>query len=67
MTVFLVLDMIEQSAKLRQIVAEHMGLEILKHIKSNMLDWVGDMKQADGLAEWSSLMMEQLMSRAAVT
>lgn len=61
MSVLIVLHMSEQDHKLRQISTEYVDSVLLKHAKDRMLDWLADMKEADGVAEWSFFMLERVL------
>lgn len=60
MSVFLVLSMVAESRALLRITAVHVDTVLLKHIRSCLLDWTIDMRQADGIAEWGCPLLQSL-------
>lgn len=60
--ILLILRMTKENACLRQICEEHVDQEEIKRTVSLMLEWVRDVRQLDGIAEWSWKILEPLYS-----
>lgn len=62
MGILLILRMTRENAVLRQICEEQVNLDNIKTTASLMLDWIRDVKQVDGIAEWAWTILEPLFS-----
>lgn len=60
MGILLILRMTRESGVLRQICDESIKPEDLQRTAALMLDWIRDVKQLDGIAEWSWGILEPL-------
>lgn len=54
--------MTRENVLLMQICEELVDLEHIKRTETLMLDWMNDMKQVDGVAEWSWRILEPLFA-----
>jgi len=62
MGILLILRMTRENGVLRQICEEQVNSEHLKCTAALMLDWIRDVKQVDGIAEWSWTILEPLFA-----
>jgi hypothetical protein len=58
----LILRMTQENGVLRQICEEQVNGEDLKRTATLMLDWMRDVKQVDGIAEWSWGILEPMFA-----
>ena len=60
MGILLILRMTRENGVLRQICDEQVNNEDLQRTATLMLDWIRDVKQLDGIAEWSWGILEPM-------
>ena len=66
MGILLILRMTTENECLRRICESQVNHEDIQKTASLMLDWVRDVKQLDGIADWSWRILEPLFSASAV-
>lgn len=66
MGILLILRMTTENERLQRICESHVNHEEIRRTVELMLDWVRDVKQLDGIAEWSWRILEPLFSKQAV-
>jgi hypothetical protein len=62
MSILLILRMTQENGVLRQICEEHVDLDDTKRTVALMLDWMRDVKQVDGIADWSWRILEPMFA-----
>lgn len=66
MAILLILRMTTENPCLRHICDTHVSCDDIKETVALMLEWLKDVKQLDGVAEWSWGVLEPLYSTRGV-
>lgn len=66
MGILLILRMTTENKCLRRICESQVSHEDIQKTVNMMLEWIRDVKQLDGIAEWSWRILEPLYSAKAV-